>query len=79
MQEPGQAAACLAAWQVPVISPGSEVLCAQRAALCSGLPISGDDRNGGLSVAVPLGRGSCCSFAEQFKEGKVYFHVWIAF
>lgn len=34
-----------------IMSPGSEMLCL------------GGDRNGRLSAALPLGLGSCCSFA----------------
>lgn len=70
--EPGQAAARLAVWLVPVISPSSEVLCPRA-------PHLRDSRNGGLSVAVPLELGRYCSFAQQSKKGKVSFHVGVAF
>lgn len=46
----------------------------------SGLPVSGDGRNGWRAVcSSPLGPGNGCSFAQQSKEGKVYFNVELSF
>lgn len=70
--EPGQVSARIAA----VVPPG----CRVPPVSASGLPVSGDGRNGWRAVcSSPLGPGNGCSFAQQSKEGKVYFNVELSF
>lgn len=64
---------CLAVWHGPVIAPGN----LSRSA--SGLPVSREDRNGGLSGAVPLVLGVCCFFSPQSEKGKAYLLLGVTF
>lgn len=63
----------LAVWQGPVVAPGN------LSSSASGLPVSWKDGNGGVSVAVPLVLGVCCSFSQQSEKGRFYFHVGVTF